>query len=245
VNPQLEWSRWVAWVGDDPTTPNIFKDIVGMLYTRQVWDGFRIVYERAPAEAHADSTFQSWITQNYVRAQGLGVRRQVDVRSDVISIGRLIDRVARFPEVLSRDHLFDRTSQWSTREESDATFSRVVGAGDFIDPAIPATDLDDLRVGTARVRKMVTKEFAHYDTNHGRFSEGVTFGDLHAAIDVVVQMAVKYRRMIHGADMHPEVAMTHWPRIFRVAWISDDEHDRQVADEIGDYNRRRLDGTAD
>jgi hypothetical protein len=198
VNANEEWERWGVWLGDDSNAPSIFKDVIGMLYTRQVWDGFQVVYGNAPVDARKDATFQSWITQNYVRAQGLGVRSKVDVDSDVISIGRLIDRVAKHPEVLSRDHFYARTLGWNTREASDEEFSRVVGPGDFIDPARPVADLDDLRARTARVRKMVTKEFAHYDKDHGRFSEGITFGDIHAAVDVVVDYAIRYRQMIHG-----------------------------------------------
>jgi hypothetical protein len=33
---------------------------------------------------------------------GSAIRRQVDVRDDVVSLGRLVDRVWRYPTVLSR-----------------------------------------------------------------------------------------------------------------------------------------------
>jgi hypothetical protein len=37
--------------------------------------------------------FQGWLAQNYAQARGSAIRRQTDIRDDVVSLARLIDRV--------------------------------------------------------------------------------------------------------------------------------------------------------
>lgn len=122
-------------------------------------------------------------------------RRQTDIRDDVISLARLIDRVRRFPHVLSRDLYAERVSGWVSREEADAEFDRIIGRGDHIDPAIPTGDLQALRGGTERNRTWVTKEVAHYDPRRGKFVAGLTYADLHAAVDLVIDTAMTYRSL--------------------------------------------------
>lgn len=240
MNLNQENARWADWLGRQGGKPSIFNDVTGMLASRHVWDSFNIVYGEAPLEARKNATLQSWLNQNYIRAQGLGVRRQTDIRNDVISLGRLLQQVARHPQALSRDRFYAETSGHNTREAASEEFSRVVGPGDFIDSAIPEADLAYLRELTETVRTMVTKEFAHYDPGMGQFSEGVTFGDLHDAIDVIVQLARKYRSMILGSDFYPDVAMTPWEGIFLVPWAA--EGDLGHVMELIEHKRReRLD----
>jgi hypothetical protein len=234
------FALWAEWLGREGGRPSIQSDVVGMLASRHVWDSFNIAYGEASTEARKNATFQSWLTQNYLRAQGLGVRRQTDTRDDVISLSRLIQDVAEYPQSLSRDQFYLETSGHNSRKSADAEFGRVVGPGAFIDPHIPTTDLADLRSRTKKVRTMVTKEYARYDPGMDQFSQGVTFGDLHSAIDVIVQLARKYRSMILGTDFMPEVMMTPWEGIFTVPWI--DRRDLpHVMNLIDDKRRERLD----
>jgi len=74
-----------------------------MRTSRRVWEGFQTIVGVAPEEARKYGTFHSWVNGNYVRSQGVAVRRQVEVADDVVSLGRLLDRIAKSPKVISRE----------------------------------------------------------------------------------------------------------------------------------------------
>ena len=238
VELDREWNRWVAWLGG-PGDPSIWDDVVAMMAARQIWDGHNVVQHNAPPQALKAATFASWVAHNYVGRQAMAVRRQVDIDRRVISLGRLIHRVGRHPDALSRDRFAARAT-WASREESDRLFDDFVGAGRVhIDPDEPKADLSTLRTGTAKVVRYATNELAHYNKDKGKFSERLTFGDLHSAIDVVVDLSVKYRSLIMGATMSKTVAMYDWIHVFREPWIPDDDREARMSQRIQEITRKR------
>lgn len=88
------WSKWVEWLGEEPKPGTISKDVYGMLAARQIWESFQEIVRVAPEEARKYGTFHSWFNASYLQAQGLAIRRQVEVSNDVVSLGRLLDRIA-------------------------------------------------------------------------------------------------------------------------------------------------------
>jgi len=153
MDADREWEIWRAWLGGQPKGETIYAQVVEMLAFRQIWDGCAIVHEAAPAEVKSNATFLLWVRWNYARAQGLAIRRQTDPRSDVISLAHLIDRVWRYPTIMSRERFralqpdddFPLIDQW---------FDELAGPGGrYIDPRIPAHDFEQLQATTAKVRK--------------------------------------------------------------------------------------------
>jgi hypothetical protein len=161
MNEDAEWSTWKAWLGEAPEGDTIYAQVVEMMAFRQVWDSFAIIYKESPPEAKRFTTFALWVRWNYVRSQGLAIRRQTDPRSDVVSLARLIECVWRYPTVLSRERHRSRRSP-DEFDLADRRFDEIAGPGaDFIDPRIPAADFEELREETATVRKWVNTSVAH------------------------------------------------------------------------------------
>jgi hypothetical protein len=107
MNPDEEWERWVEWLGEGPGSRNIWREVTDMLARREIWDSFAVVYnialrEDGPEEFTNNPNFPAWIKNNYLDAQLIGVRRQLDMRDDVISLARLVKRVFQHCEVLFR-----------------------------------------------------------------------------------------------------------------------------------------------
>jgi hypothetical protein len=177
LDQEQEWKLWRTWLGEEPKNPSISEDVVSMYATRAIWWGFNAIYGKAPEEARKNATFQQWIASNYFRSQALGIRRQTDLRTDVISLAALIKRVAEAPQVLSRERFSDAHG---LDEYADQDFDDVIGVAglNHIDSATPLDDLKRLRDGTESVRTWVTKEVAHCDPNKGTFEVDLTFGDL-------------------------------------------------------------------
>jgi hypothetical protein len=227
-----EWELWRTWLGEEPKNPSIYQDVVSLYAARAIWWGFNSIYGQAPEEARKDATFQQWIASNYYTSQAIGIRRQADLRTDVISLAALIKRVADAPEVLSRERFSDAGGR---DDHADRDFDTLIGAVglDHIDPATPLDDLERLRDGTEPVRTWATKEVAHYDPNKGTFEVGLTYADLHAAIGLVGELFQKYYSLIRVTHvLLDKLVMPLWAVIFRVAWIPDEKRMQAAMKQI-------------
>jgi hypothetical protein len=204
---------------------------------RQIWDVFAYVYEKAPEAAREDATFLAWFRVGYSRSQGMAVRRMVDRRPDVVSLTRLIDRVWRYPTVLSRERYLTLQGD-DDLASANRSFDALAGGARFIDPRIPAKDFEDLEAKTESVRTWVNKSVAHL-TAKGKPRESPPLQAVHDGVDAVADLFVKYMSWIRGVHIYTGVIMQPWPSVFRVPWIPDDSHFRLVMDKLTESERRR------
>lgn len=240
MKPNPTWDTWAKWLGREPNPGTIYKDVVDMLAARQIWEGFNEIVGVAPEKARKYSTFHTWFNSSYLRAQGLAIRRQVEARKDVVSLGRLLAGIARQPYVLSRERYLAEL-HGDDRRIGDEDFDTLTAPGTkTIDPAVPTADLERLRTKTAAIKTWVDKEVAHYDPATGRFSEGLTFGDIHQAIDLIFRTMNRYQKLILGTTIVCSVAMDPWQAVFRHAWIPDDEAWLAVMAKVQEKDRERL-----
>jgi hypothetical protein len=120
-------------------------------------------------------------------------------------------------------------------EEADRDFDTLTSAVglDHMDPSTSLDDLERLRDGTESVRTWATKEVAHYDPKKGTFEVGLTYRDLHAAIDLIGELFQKYYSLIRLQHVALDLlVMSAWPVIFRVAWIPDEERMQAAMKQI-------------
>jgi hypothetical protein len=239
MDPDQEWADWRDWLGAEPTGETIRAQIFEMVLFRQIWDVFAFMHNKAPEAAREDRTFAWWVAYTYSRNQALGVRRMTDMTRGVRSLARLIDRVWRYPTVLSRERFLAMQTRGEELDRmAQGWFDSMAGTGDYIDPRIPAQDFDDLYTKTAKIRKWVNTSVAHV-TLKGRPRGVPPLGDIHDAVDVVADLFMKYNALIYGENFQSGVTMSYWPTVFRVAWIPDDDHFRTVLDTLDEAERRR------
>jgi hypothetical protein len=242
-NPEEEWKRWVAWLGEASSQPSIQDDVVAMLAARQVWDSFRLVYNNAPYQAHKMQTMMSWVSESYSHRQAMAIRRQLDLDHDVISLAKLIDRVRRYPDVLSRDRYASQTAGWMSRAEADGFFDKMIGVGrDHIDQNVPRGELAKLKAATQKVVDFADNEVAHYNAAKGTFSVGLKFRDVHSAVDAIADLFIRYRLRILGSSTDRHVGMLDWIHIFNEGWIPDDDHFNRVLRQIREIEGKRKRG---
>src|SRR5262245_51384657 len=123
--------RAARWVG---CLDLIWGDVVAMLAARQIWRGYMHLV-RANLQVDTPGTFHSWVTTNYARTQAVGVRRQTDVRTDVVSLGRLLMEIEQQPRVVSRRRSVAHYTDTMVGMGNDH-FDQLVGAGrDYLDTA--------------------------------------------------------------------------------------------------------------
>jgi len=240
VKPDETWDKWVSWLGDVTRPGTIAKDVVDMRAGRRVWEGFQAIVGVAPEKARKYSTFHTFFNGAYIRSQGLAVRRQVEVSDDVVSLGRLLDRISKAPHVLTRERYLARLHP-KTPDMGNEFFDDLVGPGvAAIDPATPAGHLTDLRAKTAQVKKWVDKEIAHFDPKTGEFSQGLTFGDVHAVLDAIFETMNHYNRLLLGSTTSGSVIMDPWEAVFRHAWIPDEDAWNRVVTKQRETDERRM-----
>jgi hypothetical protein len=227
IDPDIEWRTWREWLGAEPSGQTISGEVVEMLAFRKIWQGFALIHDAAPEQARENATFVLWLRWNYARSMGSAIRRQTDVRDDVVSLGRLIDRVWRYPTVLTRTRFVDMHGIGEA-DMVNGWFDDLAGNGDYINPEIPAQDMDDLRERTAVVRGWVNKAVAHKDAT-GR--DPPPLDEIHSCIDIIFELFNKYGQLIRGASTGKDVVMPVWPVVFRTQWIPDDRWS-QIQSEI-------------
>jgi hypothetical protein len=113
---------------------------------------------------------------------------------------------------------------------------------EHIVPNVPKADLAKLRTRTARIARFATNELAHYTESKGTFAGGLTLGDLHGAINLVVDLSVKYRLLIMGAHMAKTVAMDSWLHVFVQPWIADGDRLMEIHRRMEALWAKRADG---
>lgn len=224
LDPDLEWEQWRELLGGDPgDAPNVYQRMVEMWAFRQIWDSFAIIHDNAPASARQWSTFAIWVRSNYARTQGVAIRNQADPRRDVVSLYRLIDRVWKYPTVLSRERY---VASHDGDDLADGWFDELAGAGPYIDPRIPAQDIEDLQSKTKAVRNWVNKTVVH--VNNRVPAETIPMAEIDAAIDAVSVIFQRYMNLIRGETVHREVTMSPWQATFDTAWIPDRDHLHEI-----------------
>ena len=201
----------------------IKTDIVGMYADRAIWTEIVGMLDANENIEHRDWV-RTWLSAQYVTSQAMGVRRQVDRRSDVISIGSVLLELEENSSVLSRDRYFEICGPVDGRHQESVThrnFDAWAGAGgDVVAPAIVASKRAGLNDAAARVREYVNKRIAHWDRKD---PQTFTFGDLDAALDKLGSTLQELELLLRGVSLirvEPYV-QTAWQWAFAVPWLDD------------------------
>lgn len=168
----------------------------------------------------------------YISAQGTAIRRQLDRRRGVISLVRLLEDIARNPDVATRErHLlaWGDPEDELNRNEANANFDKFSGSSnrDEIDAAKARADVQRLeRVGDV-VKGFVDETIAH--TAEERRRDVPTFDHLNEAIDEVAYLVGKYTSLLEAAMIaqYEPVIQADWKAPFRQAWLVEPDPGQQ------------------
>lgn len=213
VDLDAELGRWVEWI-----TGPIYDDILGAVLGRQIWTEYNDMVREAPDLVRdAIPTYSSWVNRNYQAALGSAIRRQVDLRSDVIGMGRLLQHMARYPKAMTRQRVLDTIGDDLGTFETVAT----TDAG-MLDPTNPSTDLDELIEVAKPVRRWVSKAIAHYDQNQKKFLEDnrLTYGEIHEVLEHLTGLFQKYFLLLtqSAVVLGQGIITEPWQGAFTVPW---------------------------
>ena len=154
----------------------------------------------------------------YAATQAVAVRRQLDRRRDVVSLWRLLDEMARHPEVMTRDR---HVALWDGDDarHANANFDRFSGGADQIAVDRIRADQRVLEATGESVKRYVDEAIAH--TALVATPTIPTYDDLNVAIDIVAELVKKYASLLEAVMLwqFEPVITDDWQAIFRTAWL--------------------------
>jgi hypothetical protein len=200
------FDHWRAWLGA------IQQDVWRMHVGRRMWRRFvEIVNENEELRKHP--TFPEWITTNYAAAQALAIRRQIDKRTDSISLRRLLIELEAQPEIITRER-FLRVNCGGNEQIAAHLWPDVADAGGtHLDAIRVRADLAELLETATTVERFASKRLAHWDM--AEWTTPVTYGELHACVDTVGKLLEWYSGLLTGTTQGADPIMPlGWERVF-------------------------------
>ena len=209
----------------------IEKEIYELLMLRYVFWELQNIIKTNP-KIQTDGYFYEWLGITYSKTTSIGVRRQLDTRSDVITLGRLLSEIQRTPTILSLkrfENFYTKDLRNQTEEDrmfynfekkrAEKEFKKFSGKlKTHVDPDCVSQDLTLLSKACKPILKYVNKRVAHRDKKE--FTTLPTYNDLNKAIDLLLDVYKKYVLLLRGVQYFIEVTpLWDWKEVFKVAWI--------------------------
>jgi len=213
--PDAQLVQWREWC-EGP----IRNHVLNMHAHRYVWQQLQqIISENTNVPA---SYWWTFLQETYAASQAVAIRRQADVRKDVVSLGRLIHTVKANAAHLTRDRWMALWGADDLRHASafwDAEFAGNIST--HLDPAIPAADLRQLRETAKDVKGYADQHVAHTAESAVTDQITLTYDDLHAAIDSIGDLFRKYHHLLTGISYGRLVPHIYpsWTDVFKQPWM--------------------------
>jgi len=192
---------------------------------QHIFRGFMEIVESNPA-LPKNNLFIVWAWENYLFAAAMGVRRQISIKYDDVSLVNLLEDIKKEPAVLSRQRfisLFKGTGFETDFAYINLCFNKLVSEGkDSLDSADIDKDISCLNETAQSLKVYATKTLAHA----GRDAESIktlpTIKDLDDSIDLFEKMLNKYYGILNAGGIElPKVAQVLWKEIFLKPWKLD------------------------
>lgn len=216
--------KWRAWLRV------IWRDVVDLHHRRRVFLRVADAFEKN-TELHDDNTFWEWMATNYAWAVALGVRRQADSDSDVISMARLLADLEDHAPILTRDwfvrayvsrppadrhHFLEPAhrafDQFAARKESYVSIKRI------------QVDRKRLEKVAWRVTRWVNRRLAH-QSMRPLGVRGVSLRTVYGAIDELGRLYTRCALLLNQASSGPlPTLLGDWEKPFRIPWEPPLEH---------------------
>lgn len=217
MNEEERRHRLIQWL------ETIFQDVQDLLLDDYIFWELQKVVETNANFKEASGLFTQWMASSFVQATAVGVRRQVKVDADSISMARFLDEVDKYPSLVSRSHymsLYAGKEAWLL-EIGEHDFDTVAGVGATNLPvALVQQHFAELKAAVGGLEHYVDRRVAHYD-KRGLARPTPTFADLTASLRTLEGLIILYWRLLKGQSMTTMLPTIQfdWQDIFRFAWV--------------------------
>jgi len=203
-----KWERWLQV---------IYDDMVDQATSRTVFRETAAIIVGNP-HIPKDSDFWDFLGQWYVDSTVMGLRRQIKVSPDGISLAGLLEDIAANPGLLSRER-FVGLYPAGEQARANTAFDKHVGPGlTNIDPAGVRVDIDKLKTLAAGCEEYADRFVAHRD-RRGLLTVP-THAELDEALGLAGRLLQKYYLLLRGNSLVSVSAklLLPWKRVFEMPW---------------------------
>ena len=203
---------------------------------RIIWDeaaelvDYRLVYRRVQdmirrnPRLPRDSLMYNWVNASFAYATSMAVRRLVDPSKGTISLARLLKRIAKHPNGITRAWFVNTSDKRSKevlpgrdRSLADRAFDELTGTpGPHTSAVVVKADHDHLCNGGATIQRYTHEYLAHRSARPTTWL--VTYPDLNAAIDAVTQIADRYARLLKVGVVVETPLPEDFQAVFQIPW---------------------------
>ncbi len=179
---------------------------------------------KANPKIQKESYFYGWMGRLFARDMLIRIRRQIDLRTNDISLARLLFEIAERPDVLNWKK-FESLYRGSTvKFNAWSDFKKFYGWKKYIrkkhiNPAMVRSDLRKVKHEINKLKKYTDKKVAHWSNIPTR--KILTFESLESPLKTMEKLMIKYQ-LIFNANNYSSLMPTFqydWEAIFREPWI--------------------------
>jgi hypothetical protein len=211
--------RWADWRRRIDTA---YTDISGLQHNRFIWKNIVKMLTENPGVKH-HSIVNAWLVNSYTTTMAVGIRRQHDRGAQrPMTVGQILKEMVDYPTVVTEARVLGGA------EEVDRPFLREWWADltstEAFAPLTPEADLARLSNASAAVRHYVNKALAHSDSKVDKTTLSMSFADLDASLDVLVEVFKTYYRLLRGKNMYnmAPIVDAGWLEMFDRGWLPED-----------------------
>lgn len=209
------WKKWQTWA------ERIHEDLGQVVEDRDIHEGFREVVQANGdwIDSNAGGLFIDFVKRNYVSNAFMGLRRQLKVDDDSISLMRLWGQMSAQAHQITLDFYMtifpieadqDRDG-WVWQEE---TFRALTTDGKTVSAEVIQADALKAKTIATEIERAADRTVAHL--HKGNHKSNVTFDDLRESIHQFDELACRYLAFLTGkgwTSCGPSIVF-NWRRIF-------------------------------
>lgn len=174
----------------------------------------------ANSKINKDNLFWDHFAASFGASSVLGITRQVDERTEVISLLKLLEDIKDNPGIATKTWLADLYEATLPRQMGEQAFVEHFGSGEDVDPAILEEDIRQLKVATSKVARFRHTRIAHKNASE-KLVVDLSFDEAREALKVIEELVIKYNLLLNGGGFQklmPEIQYG-WEIVFRTPWI--------------------------
>ncbi len=214
MNPKIEqWKKEIQAITSDATdtieSQYIFKRLVEIVGSNP--------------KINADNLFWDHLRASFGAYMVLGITQQVDERTEVISLLKLLEDIKTNPNVITRDWFADQyEANGLPRQVGKQHFAEHFGSKLEVDATIVAQDIQELKSATAKVARFRHTRIAHKNADE-RFVIDLNFSEVEQALEKIEKLVIKYQLLLNqsGYEALMPTITYNWESIFKVPWIEE------------------------
>lgn len=205
--------KWIEWM------PIIQRDIRGVLIAQRMHHELLEIID-ANADLPQTSEFYDYFGNTYTSHVVMGLRRQLKAGNGQVSLAAMFGEMISTPQAVTRDYYRSLYKGSNVQGMADLDFEQFAGPNaEHLDPTRAQSDLDELKLVTAKCEDFADRRVAHMDKRESRSVP--TYNELDSAIAALDRLYVKYHLLLFATSI-PTLLPTRqydWTPVLRIPWI--------------------------